>query len=107
MKASMPTVTWPNHTTLVTGVQPGRHAVIGNNYLDRATGKVVTLLPDPTLNKDEIVKSPTVYGLAHAAGLKTAAVIWPASRGAKPLDWTVPDVALSIRCGSNTARRRC
>jgi predicted AlkP superfamily pyrophosphatase or phosphodiesterase len=93
MKCSMPTVTWPNHTTLVTGVNPGKHGVIGNSYLDRATGKVIPLLPDPLLNKDEIVKVPTIYDAARSAGLKTAAIIWPASRGAKTLDWTVPDVA--------------
>jgi len=34
MKASTPTVTWPNHTTLVTGVTPARHGVIANNYFD-------------------------------------------------------------------------
>ncbi|HSI12232.1 MAG TPA: ectonucleotide pyrophosphatase/phosphodiesterase [Chthoniobacter sp.] len=93
MKVSMPTVTWPNHTTLVTGVNPGKHGVIGNSYLDRATGKVISLLPDPLFNKDEIVKTPTVYDVAKGAGLKTAAIIWPASRGAQTLDWTVPDVA--------------
>lgn len=92
MKVSMPTVTWPNHTTLVTGVNPGRHGVIGNSYFDRATGKVVSLIPDPIFNKDEIVKTPTVYDVAKGAGLKTAAIIWPASRGAQTLDWTVPDV---------------
>src|SRR4051794_31294149 len=32
MTASNPTVTWPNHTTLVTGVTPARHGVVGNNY---------------------------------------------------------------------------
>src|ERR1035438_8461469 len=42
MKASTPTVTWPNHTPLVTGVTPARHGVVGNNYFDRATGKKVT-----------------------------------------------------------------
>ncbi|MDR3404700.1 MAG: ectonucleotide pyrophosphatase/phosphodiesterase [Chthoniobacter sp.] len=93
MKVSMPTVTWPNHTTLVTGVNPGKHGVIGNSYFDRAKGTVVSLLPDPIFNKDEIVKTPTIYDVAKAAGLKTAAIIWPASRGAKTLDWTVPDVA--------------
>src|ERR1041385_8126053 len=36
MKAVTPTVTWPNHTTLVTGVMPARHGVVGNNYFDRA-----------------------------------------------------------------------
>lgn len=92
MICSMPTVTWPNHTTLVTGVHPARHGVIGNNYFDRATNKSVPLIPDPLFNKEEIVKSPTIYDVAKAAGLKTAAVIWPASRGAKTLDWTVPDV---------------
>src|SRR5271163_2166238 len=47
MKAVNPTVTWPNHTTLVTGDQPARHGVVGNNYLDRTTGKKVTLIADP------------------------------------------------------------
>ena len=93
MKASMPTVTWPNHTTLVTGVNPAKHGVVGNSYLDREKLMIVPLLPDPLFNKEEIVKGPTIYDVAKGAGLKTAALIWPASRGAKTLDWTVPDVA--------------
>ena len=92
MKCSMPTVTWPNHTTLVTGVNPAKHGVIGNNYFDRAKGQSVTLITDPIFNKEEIVKAPTIYDVAKSAGLKTAAIIWPASRGAPSLDWTVPDV---------------
>jgi predicted AlkP superfamily pyrophosphatase or phosphodiesterase len=93
MKASAPTVTWPNHTTLVTGVTPARHGVVGNNYFDRATGKPVALISDPEFDKDEIVKVPTLYDLAKEKGLKTAAIRWPATRNAKTLDWTVPDVA--------------
>src|SRR5437660_4201320 len=60
MKASTPTVTWPNHTTLVTGVTPARHGVVGNNYFDRAAGKKVALISDPVFDKDEIVKVPTI-----------------------------------------------
>ena len=70
-----------------------RHGVISNHYLDRQTGKVVTLLTDPDLDKDQIVKVPTLYDVAKEAGLTTASVCWPASRRAKTLDWTVPDVA--------------
>jgi predicted AlkP superfamily pyrophosphatase or phosphodiesterase len=92
MKCSMPTVTWPNHTTLVTGVHPAKHGVIGNNYFDRVKGESVPLIPDPLFDKEEIVKSATIYDVAKSAGFKTAAIIWPASRGAKTLDWTVPDV---------------
>jgi predicted AlkP superfamily pyrophosphatase or phosphodiesterase len=92
MEASFPTVTWPNHTTLVTGVHAGRHGVIGNNYFDRAELKTVPLIPDPLFDKAEIVRVPTVYDLAHAAGLRTGGVCWPASRNAATLDWQVPDV---------------
>jgi predicted AlkP superfamily pyrophosphatase or phosphodiesterase len=92
MECSFPTVTWTNHTTLVTGVYPAKHGVLANAYLDRATRKKVPLIPDPIFNKEEIVKTPTIYDAAKAAGLTTAGVIWPASRGAKTLDWTVPDV---------------
>lgn len=92
MKTSLPTNTWPNHTTLVTGVQPGKHGVIANDYFDRKEQKSVPYIPDPIFNKDEIVKAPTIYDVAHEAGLSTAGVCWPASRGAKTWDWTIPDV---------------
>jgi predicted AlkP superfamily pyrophosphatase or phosphodiesterase len=92
MVASLPTMTWPNHTTLVTGVTPARHAVIGNSYWNRADDKVYKLIPDISFNKDEIVKAPTIYDIAHQSGLKTAGINWPASRGADTLDWRTPDV---------------
>jgi predicted AlkP superfamily pyrophosphatase or phosphodiesterase len=93
MRASDPTVTWPNHTTLVTGVPPARHGVVGNNFLDHTNGKKITVIWDPDLDKDEVVKVPTIYDVAKAAGLKTAAVHWPATRNAHSLDWVVPDVS--------------
>lgn len=93
MKVSNPTVTWVNHTTLMTGDNPARHGVVGNNYYDRVTGKLVTLISDPVYDKDEIVKVPTIYDLSKATGLKTAAIRWPASRNAATLDWRLPDVA--------------
>lgn len=92
METSFPTVTWTNHTTLVTGVHPDKHGVLANEYFDREQRKKIPLIPDPLFNKEEIVKFPTIYDAAKGAGMKTAAVIWPASRGAKTLDWTVPDV---------------
>ena len=92
MVCSFPTVTWPNHTTLVTGTTPARHGVIGNNYLDRASAAPVPFIPDPLFDKDQIVKVPTIYDVAHQAGLVTAGIVWPATRNARTLDWTVPDM---------------
>jgi predicted AlkP superfamily pyrophosphatase or phosphodiesterase len=34
---------------------------------------------------------PTIYDVAKHAGLKTAAIRWPASRNADTLDWNAPD----------------
>lgn len=93
IECSFPTVTWPNHTTLVTGVVPAKHGVLGNNYLDRKSASPIPLIPDPLFDKDEIVKVPTIYDVAHRAGLVTGGVIWPATRNARTLDWTVPDMA--------------
>ena len=92
MRSVTPSVTWPNHTSLVTGVTPARHGVVGNSYFDRATGQRVGLENDPTFDKEALVKVPTIYDLAKAAGLKTAALRWPATRNAPTLDWTIPDV---------------
>ncbi len=93
MHVSTPTVTWVNHATLVTGDNPEKHGVVGNNYWDRATGKKVALISDPVFDKDQIIKVPTVYDLAKKAGLRTAGIRWPATRNAKNLDWVIPDVA--------------
>jgi predicted AlkP superfamily pyrophosphatase or phosphodiesterase len=92
MVSVFPTVTWPNHTSMVTGVSPARHGVIGNVYYDRATRQNVDLIWDPVFDKEDIVKVPTVYDVAHLAGLKTAGIAWPSARNAKHLDWQVPCV---------------
>ncbi len=88
--AVFPTVTWPNHTSMVTGQPPAKHGVLGNSYFDRKKDAEVILLWDPVFDKTEIVKAPTIYDIAHKAGLKTAAVSWPASRNAPTLDWQLP-----------------
>ena len=92
MRCSFPTVTWPNHTTLVTGVPPVKHGVISNGVLDRKTLKNITYLCDPVVDMKDLVKVPTIFDAANQAGLKTAGVCWPATRNAKTLNWTIPDM---------------
>ncbi len=92
MKTVAPTVTWPNHTTLITGVTPARHGVVGNDYFDRERQKPVILISDPEIDKENLVRVPTLYDIAKSRGLSTAAIRWPATRNARALDWTIPDV---------------
>ncbi len=91
MITSFPSVTWPSHTSLVTGASPAKHGVIGNSVIDRATGKEVRYIGDAAFTKDECVRVPTLYDAVHQAGMKTAAIIWPATKAAASLDWNVPE----------------
>ncbi len=72
----LPTVTYPSHTTLISGVPPRLHGIPSNRILD----------PEGTSNgawywyaRD--VRVPTLVSAARARGLRTAAVSWPVSVG--------------------------
>jgi predicted AlkP superfamily pyrophosphatase or phosphodiesterase len=91
MRTSFPSVTWPAHTSLITGAFPSRHGVIGNAVWNRDASEEVKYIGDPVLTKAQAIRVPTLYDVAHQAGLSTASVIWPCSNGANTLDWMIPD----------------
>lgn len=91
MITSFPSVTWPAHTSLITGTHPARHGVIGNSVWNREQNGAVGYIGDPVLTKQQAIRVPTLYDAAHKAGLSTASVIWPCSNGADTLDWVIPD----------------
>ncbi len=82
----MPTVTFPAHTTMITGANPNRHGILMNEIFD----------PDGTLGGGwhfyyGDIKVPTLFDVARKAKLKTAAVTWPVTAGA-PIDFNLPDM---------------
>ena len=83
--AVTPTVTYPAHTTIVTGVLPAVHGIYNNRILD----------PENSSNGSwywyaRDIKVPTLAGVLKARGLKTAAVSWPATVGAD-IDYLFPE----------------
>src|SRR5262249_8109635 len=82
----VPTVTYPSHTTLVTGVWPEKHGILAN------------LTFDP-LQKNyqgwywyaEDIRMPTLWSAAAAAGRTTASIQWPVTVGAK-ITWNIPEL---------------
>lgn len=89
MTVITPSVTWPNHTTLVTGVTPAKHGVLANGKIEPGTTTPMTI--NPRRSKAELCRATTVYDVAHRAGLKTAEVDWPVTRSAETLDFSFPD----------------
>ncbi len=86
MTIANPAITWPNHTTLVTGVTPARHGVLFNGMMVRQ-GPDRPLKLEPWKDKTELVRVPTVYDLAFKAGLKTAHVDWVPTTNAGTFHW--------------------
>ena len=88
--AVFPSTTWPTHVSLVTGVRPARHGVVANHILNRATRRAEDLTGDPIYDASAILAAPTVYDRAAVAGLKVAAVDWPATRHSPSLAFNLP-----------------
>ena len=81
----LPTLTYPSHTTLVTGVAPAEHGVSNNQTFD------------PQARNQQgwywyasDIRVPTLWQAAHAAGLKTASIHWPVTVGAPGIDENLP-----------------
>ncbi|HEV8641257.1 MAG TPA: ectonucleotide pyrophosphatase/phosphodiesterase [Methylomirabilota bacterium] len=90
MDTVFPSTTWPTHVSLVTGVSPARHGVVGNSILNRATARPEDLTGDPVYDAPDLLRAPTVYDHARAAGLRTAAIDWPATRNCASIDFCLP-----------------
>jgi len=81
----LPTVTYPSHTTLITGVLPRVHGIFFNTIFDpeeRSAGSWYYYA--------SAIRVPTLIGAARAAGLKTGAVSWPVSVGSDA-DFLIPE----------------
>jgi len=85
VRGVIPTVTYPSHTTLVTGVWPAKHGILSNGVFD-------------PLQKNqqgwywytEDIRVPTLWDAAAAAGRTTASVQWPVTVGAH-ITWNIPE----------------
>lgn len=79
-----PTVTYPSHTTIVTGVKPLKHGVYYNTPPEplEITGKWIW--------DYKTIKVPTIFSAAEEKGLKTASVFWPVSLGS-PATYNIPE----------------
>jgi predicted AlkP superfamily pyrophosphatase or phosphodiesterase len=82
----IPTVTYPSHTTLITGVSPATHGILANTAFDplrENQGGWYWYAED--------IRVATLWDAASRAGLSTASVQWPASVGAR-VTWNIPEL---------------
>jgi predicted AlkP superfamily pyrophosphatase or phosphodiesterase len=85
----LPTVTYPSHTTMITGVLPARHGVEHNTILDPEG-----LSSGAWYWYSSQIRVPTLPGVVRARGLTAGAVSWPVTVG-MDLDFNVPEFSRS------------
>ncbi|MFC6176581.1 alkaline phosphatase family protein [Companilactobacillus huachuanensis] len=77
VKGIYPTLTYPSHTTIITGQYPSVHGIVNNTKIQPERRS-----PDWFWYQKD-VKSPTLYDLARKQRLTTAAFLWPVTAGSK------------------------
>lgn len=90
MTVSNPSITWINHTTMITGVEPRKHGVLYNGLLVRNGDQPPKV--EPWRNREEMVFVPTLYDATTAAKLTSAEVDWVAVTNPKTITWSFPEL---------------
>lgn len=86
-----PTITWPSHTSIITGVRPDQHGVTTNARLGAPLTESVW--------STRVLKVPTLYDCVAKAGRTSAAITWPTTVDAN-VTWNLPEYFLRRNGGS-------
>ncbi len=78
----VPTVTWPSHTTMLTGVPPREHGILGNRRPRSEGGDYYW--------ETSLLKRPAIWSELRKAGRKSAAITWPVTV-TDEIDYNLPE----------------
>jgi predicted AlkP superfamily pyrophosphatase or phosphodiesterase len=79
MFPAYPSLTFPNHITIVTGLYPEHHGIVGNSFWDPARERTY-VYSNPQSNSDGSWYSGTpLWVLAEQQGMRSACLFWPGS----------------------------
>ncbi len=84
VRGVFPTVTYPSHTTIITGAMPARHGIYYNTIFSD-TGSTGTWY-----REEKFIKTETLWDAVRKTGMTSACLSWPVSVGA-PIDYNVPE----------------
>ncbi|TCO28872.1 putative AlkP superfamily pyrophosphatase or phosphodiesterase [Pedobacter psychrotolerans] len=84
VRCIFPSVTYPSHTTLITGAFPAKHGITYNTMPNEAHKYEWT-------TDAKKIKAETLWQATRKKGLKSASVSWPISVGAE-IDYNLPEI---------------
>ena len=86
VRGVLPTVTYPSHTTILTGAWPAKHHIYSNvvfDPLDRNLAGWMWYAED--------IAVPTLWDAASKAGMVVGSVSWPVSVAARGIAYDIPE----------------
>jgi predicted AlkP superfamily pyrophosphatase or phosphodiesterase len=91
MKPAFPTLTFPNHYTLVTGLFPDHHGIVNNRMVDPATGNAFVYKDADTIADPAWWGGEPLWVSVEKQGRHAATMFWPGSDvaidGVRPSLW--------------------
>jgi len=79
MIPSFPSVTFPNHYTIATGLYPEDHGIIENNFYDPARKQTYQSRNPDTVRDGSWYGGVPLWSLAEKQGMRSACFFWPGS----------------------------
>jgi alkaline phosphatase D len=79
MMPSYPSLTFPNHLTIVTGLYPEHHGIVANSFLDPAKGARYSYMDSQATADGSWYSGVPLWSLAEERGMRSACLIWPGS----------------------------
>jgi predicted AlkP superfamily pyrophosphatase or phosphodiesterase len=99
MQPSFPSLTFPNHYTLVTGLRPDHNGIVNNTMVDAQLGKFSLSNRKAVSDGRWWSEATPIWETADAHGLRTATMFWPGSEadihGHHPDQWKPFDGAVT------------
>jgi predicted AlkP superfamily pyrophosphatase or phosphodiesterase len=83
-----PALTYPVHTTILTGCRPELHGIAHNQPFSPDLAPA----DKPWYWEAEQIKRPTLHQLIHEKGGKTASILWPVTGMSPYIRWNFPEV---------------
>ncbi len=79
MLPAYPSITFPNHYTIVTGLYPEHHGIVANSFYDPARKEVYSYHDDKTVGDGTWYGGTPLWVLAEQQGMRSASFFWVGS----------------------------
>lgn len=79
MIPAYPSLTFPNHYTLVTGLYPEHHGIVANSFYDPARKETYSPRDAKTVTDGSWYGGTPLWSLAEQQGMRSACFFWPGS----------------------------